>query len=140
MTHQLKGQRETLLSNNRQIEERRRLFDSVLTSVTSGVIGLDTEGRITFINRSAERIPRADDAIESTTPLEVVVPEFCPMLERMRETESETEQEEIRLSRRGVAESLLVRLAIRRNADWIEDESLRAAMLALADSMQNRTD
>ena len=30
--------------------------------------------------------------------------------------------------------------AIRRNADWIEDESLRAAMLALADSMQNRTD
>ena len=29
MTRQLKGQRDTLLDNNRQIERRRRLFDSV---------------------------------------------------------------------------------------------------------------
>ncbi|MCB1361278.1 MAG: HAMP domain-containing protein, partial [Rhodobacteraceae bacterium] len=35
MTLQLKGQRETLLTNTRQIEERRRLFDSVLGSVTA---------------------------------------------------------------------------------------------------------
>jgi len=36
MTRQLNGQRETLLENNRQIERRRRMFDSVLSSVTSG--------------------------------------------------------------------------------------------------------
>ncbi|MBT8446188.1 MAG: HAMP domain-containing protein, partial [Gammaproteobacteria bacterium] len=34
MTKQLKGQRQTLLDNTQQIERRRRLFDSVLGSVT----------------------------------------------------------------------------------------------------------
>ena len=44
MTRQLKVQRDTLLDNTRQIERRRRLFDSVLSSVTSGVVGLDSRG------------------------------------------------------------------------------------------------
>ena len=42
MTRQLKGQRDTLLSNTEQIERRRRLFDSVLSSVTSGCRGVWT--------------------------------------------------------------------------------------------------
>ncbi|MDD8023981.1 MAG: HAMP domain-containing protein, partial [Paracoccaceae bacterium] len=41
MTRQLKGQREALVESHRETEERRRLFDSVLSSVTSGVVGLD---------------------------------------------------------------------------------------------------
>ena len=56
MTRQLKGQREALVENHRQTEERRRLFDSVLSNVTAGVIGLDAEGRIDFSNRAAERL------------------------------------------------------------------------------------
>ena len=55
MTRQLKGQRDTLLENTRHIESRRRLFDSVLSSVTSGVVGVDPDGWVTFVNRSAER-------------------------------------------------------------------------------------
>ncbi|MEL6121789.1 MAG: HAMP domain-containing protein, partial [Pseudomonadota bacterium] len=53
MTRQLKGQRDRLLANTEQIERRRRLFDSVLGSVSSGVVGLDSEGRVTFVNRAA---------------------------------------------------------------------------------------
>jgi two-component system nitrogen regulation sensor histidine kinase NtrY len=56
MTSRLKAQRERLLETNDQIEGRRRLFDSVLSSVTSGVVGLDPSGRITFANRSARRL------------------------------------------------------------------------------------
>ncbi|MFV2001942.1 MAG: HAMP domain-containing protein, partial [Paracoccaceae bacterium] len=51
MTRQLKGQRDALLQNNRQIEDRRRLFDSVLSSVTAGVVGLDKTGQVAFVNR-----------------------------------------------------------------------------------------
>ena len=40
MTRQLKFQRDTLIENTDQIEERRRLFDSVLSSVTSGSLSL----------------------------------------------------------------------------------------------------
>ncbi len=56
MTRQLKGQREALVEGHGQTEERRRLFDSVLSNVTAGVIGLDAEGRVDFVNRAAARL------------------------------------------------------------------------------------
>ena len=114
MTRQLKGQRDALMSTNQQIEERRRLFDSVLSSVTAGVIGLDGDGRVSFINRSAERILRTDGPTEIHSPLQVIVPEFVSLLDELRASGRETAQEEVRLSRKGVAETLLVRIAERR--------------------------
>ncbi len=120
MTRQLKGQRDALLSTNRQIEERRRLFDSVLSSVTAGVIGLDEAGRVSFINRSAERILRSDSPSENEVPLEVIVPEFLPLLDQMRASGRATAQEEVRVSRKGVAETLLVRIAERRGTEGEE--------------------
>ena len=120
MTRQLKGQRERLLATNQQIERRRRLFDSVLSSVTAGVIGLDTQGRVTFINRSAERILKIEgDSLSA--PLEKAVPEFGPLLNRLDESGRVAEQDEIRMSRGGVAESLLVRVAQWRGVDGEEE-------------------
>ncbi len=120
MTRQLKGQREALLSTNRQIEQRRRLFDSVLSSVTAGVIGLDAKGQVTFINRSAERILMIEDDAQ-TLPLEAAVPEFAGLPARLKASGKNVEQEEIRVSRKGVAETLLVRIATRKGAEG-EDE------------------
>lgn len=120
MTRQLKGQRDALLSTNQQIDQRRRLFDSVLSSVTAGVIGLDAKGKITFVNRSAERILQIEEDAQSL-PLEVVVPEFGGLPELLARNGKPTAQEEIRVSRGGVAETLLVRIATRRGAED-EDE------------------
>ena len=120
MTRQLKGQRERLLTTNQQIERRRRLFDSVLSSVTAGVIGLDTQGRITFINRSAERILKIEGDSLSVS-LEKAVPEFGPLLSRLDDSGRVTEQDEVRVSRGGVAESLLVRVAKRRGEEGEEE-------------------
>ncbi|MEL7150268.1 MAG: PAS domain-containing sensor histidine kinase [Pseudomonadota bacterium] len=116
MTRQLKGQRDALLTTNEQIESRRRLFDSVLSSVTAGVVGLDVEGRISFINRSAERVLRIDEDVLAR-PLRMVVPEFAALFERLNASGRSTDQEEVRVTRSGVAESLLVRIAIRQGAD-----------------------
>ncbi len=112
MTRQLKGQRDTLLTTNEQIERRRRLFDSVLSSVTAGVIGLDPEGNVTFVNRAAERILMMAEETHAR-PLDVVVPEFGPLLEVLRGSNADTEQDEVRVSRAGIAETLLVRIARR---------------------------
>jgi two-component system nitrogen regulation sensor histidine kinase NtrY len=117
MTRQLKGQREALLDTNRQIERRRRLFDSVLSSVTSGVIGLDEEGRVTFVNRAAERILREPDIGGRALPLAVAIPEFEPLLQKIAGTRAEAVQEELRITRAGKIENLLVRIAPRRAAD-----------------------
>jgi two-component system nitrogen regulation sensor histidine kinase NtrY len=128
MTRQLKGQRDTLLDNTRQIERRQRLFDSVLGSVTSGVVGLDTEGKVTFVNRSAERLLGWHETHRSD-PISVAVPEFGALFERMVSEAREVVQEEIKVSREGMLEHLLVRLSTRRR----EDGSLEGYVVAFDD-------
>lgn len=117
MTRQLKGQREALIESHRQTEARRRQFDSVLSSVTAGVMGLDAEGRVDFMNRSAGRLLGLDETQAQDRPLAQAVPEFAGLFQRLREGPGETQQEEVRLSRGGKLESLLVRMALRRNSD-----------------------
>ena len=116
MTKQLKGQRNTLLDNTRQIERRRRLFDSVLSSVTSGVVGLDPEGRVTFVNRSAMRLLDWEENQQSLA-LTLAVPEFGPLYETLTTTATEASQQEVKVSRQGRMENLLVRMATRRTDD-----------------------
>ncbi len=113
MTSQLKAQRETLLDNTRQIERRRRLFDSVLSSVTSGVLGLDPDGQISFVNRSAQRLLGVG-AEDETRSLSTAVPEFGPIFDEMRREHREVAQDQVNLIRGGAQEALLVRVATRR--------------------------
>ncbi|WP_353532330.1 PAS domain-containing sensor histidine kinase [Cognatishimia sp. WU-CL00825] len=116
MTRQLKGQRETLLENTRQIEVRRRLFDSVLSSVTSGVLGLDGDGRISFLNRAAERLLEMPDG-RRLVPLAVAVPEFGELFDTLIASGNEVVQQEIKVVRNGKLESLLVTISTRRAGD-----------------------
>ncbi|HEY9038026.1 MAG TPA: PAS domain-containing sensor histidine kinase [Roseovarius sp.] len=113
MTRQLKAQRAALLSNTEQIERRRRLFDSVLGSVSSGVVGLDAKGRITFVNRAAEKLLDWQEDRQSVD-IAVAVPEFADLFKRLRKSAGGFVQDEIRVTRGGDQESLLVRMSTRR--------------------------
>nr|WP_246414610.1 PAS domain-containing sensor histidine kinase [Yoonia ponticola] len=114
MTTQLKGQRDELLETNDAIERRRRLFDSVLSSVTSGVVGLSPDGEVTFVNKSAERL-LAVDHNKPHGALAVTMPEFDPLFTQLVSGERAVVQEQVNLIRDGKQESLLVRMAPRRN-------------------------
>jgi two-component system nitrogen regulation sensor histidine kinase NtrY len=116
MTRQLKAQRGALLETNRQVEDRRRLFDSVLSSVSPGVIGLDAEGRVEFLNPSAQRLLglAGDDALGRD--LGAVAPEFAGLFARIADGGAPSAQEELRLSRSGRLETLLVRMSTRAGA------------------------
>ncbi|UWQ55677.1 sensor histidine kinase NtrY-like [Leisingera caerulea] len=116
MTRELKAQHSRLLDNTRQIERRRRLFDSVLSSVTSGVVGLDADGRVTFVNRSAERLLDWQED-QQLMALAVAVPEFGPLFAELIETGAEVVQEEIKVTRQGRLENLLVRMSPRRSEE-----------------------
>ena len=118
MTAQLNAQRNELLQNTQQIEGRRRLFDSVLTSVTSGVVGLDEQGNVTFANRSARGLLKIQDALEGTA-LPVAVPEFGALFERLISEQRGAVDEQISLVRKGQQESLLVRMSPRLNEDGV---------------------
>jgi len=129
MTRQLKGQRDRLLDNTAQIEERRRLFDSVLSSVTSGVVGLDAQGRVSFVNKSARRLLGWAVGEHKEHHLEVVVPEFSPLFARLKESGSDSVQDEVKVVRGGRLENLLVRMAPRAS----EDDALEGYVIAFDD-------
>ena len=54
MILQLKSQRNEILSAKDLVDERRRFSEAVLEGVTAGVIGVDPNGVINIVNRSAE--------------------------------------------------------------------------------------
>ncbi len=60
MTGQLESQQRGLMDANRQLDERRRFMETVLTGVSAGVIGLDVNGRINLTNRSASELLATD--------------------------------------------------------------------------------
>lgn len=115
MMRQLKGQRDDLEVTHRATEERRRLFDSVLSSVTAGVIGLNQGGDIDFANPAALHLLDLPAGALGQV-LALAVPELGPLLARLESGGGNALQEELRLVRRGKMESLLVRISKRRTA------------------------
>jgi two-component system nitrogen regulation sensor histidine kinase NtrY len=86
MTRELKGQQDMLVSANAQLSERRNFIEAVLSGVTAGVIGLDSQNRITLLNRGAQRLLglNSDEAVGK--PLADVVPEFAELLTASEDT------------------------------------------------------
>ncbi|MCF6272557.1 MAG: PAS domain-containing sensor histidine kinase [Rhodobacteraceae bacterium] len=112
MTKQLKNQRDTLVSVNEVTEHQRRLFDSVLSSVTAGVIGLDRAGKVEFINAAAIRM--LDLEYATGQPLSALTPEFSSLFQKLKSREHDVVQDEVQLTRAGTTETLLVRMGARR--------------------------
>ena len=129
MTRELKAQRSALLENTEQIERRRRLFDSVLSSVTAGVVGLDSAGRVAFLNRAARLMLDMPEGDAPHAELALVVPEFGPVLDRLRAEGGDRVQEELGMSRMGRQERLLVRVARR----FSDDGALEGYVVAFDD-------
>jgi two-component system nitrogen regulation sensor histidine kinase NtrY len=91
-------------------------------------VGLDEDGRVTFVNRSAERLLGWHDP-HREMPLAVAVPEFGALFEQAKERGQEVLQEEIKVSREGRLENLLVRVSTRRR----KDDSLEGYVVAFDD-------
>ncbi len=113
MTQQVKRQHDDLREANDRTERRRRLFDSVLSGVTAGVVGLNPEGRIEIMNAAASSILNLDRDDDIDQELTLAVPEFAELFNKLNETAAKFTQKEIRLTRAGSPEILLVRIAMR---------------------------
>ena len=128
MTTQLKHQRDTLVENTEQIEERRRLFDSVLSSVTSGVIVLDKDGKVNFTNNSAKTLLNYKSQEKVDILLNEIFPELNNLFEKVKASDADNIQSEIKLVKAGRLEIFLVRIATMN-----EDERLKGYVVAFDD-------
>lgn len=80
MTRELKRQQDALVSTNAQLTERRNFMEAVLSGVSAGVIGLDPDGHVMLLSRSAERLLSISAHNTIGRSLSEVVPEFKEIL------------------------------------------------------------
>lgn len=113
MTEQVKGQQDALIEANQETEKRRRLFDSVLSGVTAGVIGLDSTGRVEVCNDAAEAILGFDGVASRGKPISEVVPEFQPLFDALGQKGRTTVVTEIQVDRFAAIEKLMARIGAR---------------------------
>src|SRR5664280_3833280 len=55
MTQELRSQRDDIVSARDLIDSRRRFTEAVLAGASAGVIGVDGDGCVSILNRSAEK-------------------------------------------------------------------------------------
>ncbi len=110
MAAQLGEQQGELLEANRKLDQRRQFTEAVLTGVSSGVVGLDHEGRINLPNPSAANLLGAvDDSITGKSFTEAV-PEMAALLEQAKAAPDRVVEDQITVVRNGHRHIFLTRV------------------------------
>jgi two-component system, NtrC family, nitrogen regulation sensor histidine kinase NtrY len=111
MTNQIETQQNELIEANRQLDERRRFTETVLTGVSAGVIGLDRMGRIHLPNRSASALLGIDLDQAVGQDLADVAPEMAALLDEAEQHPDRLAQSQVQLVGANSTRTLLVRIA-----------------------------
>ena len=101
MLLQLKSQRNEILHAKDVIDERRRFSEAVLAGVTAGIIGVDPDGVITIVNRSAETMLAISASSAVGSRLSVVLPHIGRVLEIGRSSRRPVYREQVTFYRAG---------------------------------------
>ena len=117
MANQLQSQRSDLLLANRQLEERRRFMETVLSGVTAGVIGLDRDGRIELPNRSAVQLLEVERGTLVGQLFASAVPEMAELFDEASRRPNRIAEGQVSIQRNGRGRDLMVRVASERKAD-----------------------
>jgi two-component system nitrogen regulation sensor histidine kinase NtrY len=93
MTFDLQEQQAALREAHVEAESRRLFMEAVLLGVSAGVIGLDPEGRVSALNRQAERLLALDPAPSHGRRLGDIAPELEGVAEAARRSGGEAEED-----------------------------------------------
>ncbi len=110
MTQELRTQRDDIVGARDLIDSRRRFTEAVLAGASAGVIGVDAEGNVSILNRSAERLIGVSEAETLGRPLEEVVPELADMMAAARSGAQRLVQGQVTINRNGRERNLSVRV------------------------------
>jgi two-component system nitrogen regulation sensor histidine kinase NtrY len=129
MTGQMSNQQQALLDANRQLEVRRHFTEAVLSGVSAGVIGLDSQMRITLPNRSACELLSARSADLIGKSLSEVAPEIAELVESARKRPRRITEKQMELQRENDrSRTLLVRCTAE-----VDDEGLLGFVVTFDD-------
>src|SRR5262249_29860490 len=98
------------------MDSRRRFTEAVLAGASAGVIGVDPDGKISILNRSAEKLIGHIEADALGRPLAEVVPELAELFAEARSGFQRLVQSLVMINRGGRGRNLSVRVTTEQSA------------------------
>ncbi len=115
MTQELRTQRDDIMRARDVIDSRRRFTEAVLAGASAGVIGIDGQGRVSIVNRSAEKLIGCNEAEALGRPLTEILPEVAEILAAART--GLRSQDQVTITRHGRERNLSVRVTSEQSTD-----------------------
>ncbi len=136
MLLELKSQRNELLSAKDLIDERRRFSEAVLEGVTAGVIGVDPDGIVTIVNRSAETMLAISAEKALGQNLSMLMPHVGRVFEVGRNSGRPVYREQVTFYRAGAERTLNVQITIEEGDAPAEEKSYVVTVDDITDLVQ----
>lgn len=115
---------------HRLLDQRRRFTEAVLAGVSSGIVGVDEEGRITLANTSAEELFSFAEGALTGRIVTSILPGLGNVLAQAQQKSGKITQAELPYDGSdGVRKTLLVRIAI----EQIGEQGMMGAVLTFDD-------
>jgi two-component system nitrogen regulation sensor histidine kinase NtrY len=108
MTQELRSQRDDIVRARDLIDSRRRFTEAVLAGASAGVIGVDGDGCVSILNRSAEKLIGRTEPEALGRPLTEVFPELADFMAAVRS--GARTQDQVTITRNGRERNLSVRI------------------------------
>ncbi len=108
MTQELRSQRDDIMRARDLIDSRRRFTEAVLAGASAGVIGVDGDGCVSILNRSAEKLIGRTEPETLGRPLTEVFPELADFMAAARS--GARTQDQVTIIRSGRERNLSVQI------------------------------
>lgn len=115
MIQELRTQRDDIVHARDVMDSRRRFTEAVLSGASAGVIGVDSKGNVSILNRSAEKLIGRTESEALGQPLTEVLPELVGTMAAVKSGASP--QDQITISRNNRERNLSVRVTSEQSAD-----------------------
>ncbi len=110
MTQELRTQHDDIVRARDLIDSRRRFTEAVLAGASAGVIGVNADGRISILNRSAERLTGHNESAALGRPLAEIAPELVEIFQAARGGNQRLIQRQVAVTRDGQERNFSVRV------------------------------
>ncbi|HLK81484.1 MAG TPA: PAS domain-containing sensor histidine kinase [Xanthobacteraceae bacterium] len=117
MTQELRTQRNDIMRARDLVDSRRRFTEAVLAGASAGVIGVDGNGHVSILNRSAEKLIGSSEAEALGHPLEEIVPELRDLIGPARLAGHRLVQGQTTIHRNGRDRTVSVRVTSEQSAN-----------------------